>query len=368
MQRKILPIVILLASFSVSGGIVFAQSNHEPIFIISYNVVENELGFKFFQFVSNSEGREQVLTIPVDDITFKLLPKYDEYGKMVSMSLSKDPKFNDLYKKVGFSGKSQTTAFVYPIFTQAAYSKNGFYDYYNKKCGSKCLTISIPNNFKGTYSSSIVGSFVLSTLNYSYITDIDIDKNPDILKQYKRIIVLHNEYVTKKEFDAITSHPDVIYFYPNALYAEVKSDYTTNTITLVRGHGYPDPEIRNGFNWRSDNSKYEYDVSCDNWTFYTKANKTMLNCYPEYRMLYAPEILILLQNPDPTLLLDDTANWLRYQNDLRYAHALLADYDINGTYIPQWVTNLAQWVLSGEIHKSEFLEALDYLYKNNIVR
>jgi hypothetical protein len=230
------------------------------------------------------------------------------------------------------------------------------------------LTISIPNNFKGTYSSSIVGSYVLSTLNYSYITDVDIDKNPDILKQYKRVIVLHNEYVTKKEFDAITNHPDVVYLYPNALYAEVKSDYTTNTITLVRGHGYPDQDIRNGFGWGSDNSKYEYNVNCDDWTFYTKANKTMLNCYPEYAMLYLPEMLVLLQKADPTELLDDTSNWLRYPNDLNYSRELLLDYDINGTLIPQWVVNPAQWVLNGEINKSEFLGMLDYLYKNNIIR
>jgi hypothetical protein len=230
------------------------------------------------------------------------------------------------------------------------------------------LSISIPSDFKGTYSSSIVGSFVLSTLNYSYITDIDIDKNPDILKQYKRIIILHNEYVTKKEFDAITNHPDTVYFYPNALYAEVKADYTSNTITLVRGHGYPEQGIRNGFNWASDNSKYEYDVSCDNWTFYIRVEKTMLNCYPEYKMLYSTEMLSLLQKPDPTVLLDDTANWLRYQNDLHYAHVLLGDYDINGTYIPQWVSNPAQWVINNQIHKAEFLEMLDYLYKNNIIR
>ena len=65
--------------------------------------------------------------------------------------------------------------------------------------------------------------------------DEDVDKNPDILKQYKRIIVLHNEYVTKKEFDAITSHPDVVFLYPNALYAQVEANYTSNTITLVHG-------------------------------------------------------------------------------------------------------------------------------------
>lgn len=113
-------------------------------------------------------------------------------------------------------------------------------------------------------SSSIIGAWVLKLLNYSYVKDQDVDKNPDILKQYKRVIVLHNEYVTKKEFDAITSHPDVVFLYPNALYAQVKTNYDNGTITLVRGHGYPDSTIGNGFDWKYDNSRYEYDIDCNN--------------------------------------------------------------------------------------------------------
>ena len=37
--------------------------------------------------------------------------------------------------------------------------------------------------------------------------------------------MLHNEYVTRPMFDAITSHPNVIYLYPNALYAEIEVNY-----------------------------------------------------------------------------------------------------------------------------------------------
>ena len=72
------------------------------------------------------------------------------------------------------------------------------------------------------------------------------------------MIVLPNEYVTKKEFDAITNHPDVVFLYPNALYAQVRTNYTDNTITLVHGHGYPDIKIKNGFGWKYDSSKYDY--------------------------------------------------------------------------------------------------------------
>jgi len=363
LQRKILLIVILLSGFSISGGLVYAQSNFESIPIIPFDVAENELHLKVLQYVTNSEGREQIVNIPVDEILFKLVPKYDEYGRVTSMFLSKDPKFNDIYKKIGFFTKSTTTAFVYPIFTQAAYSKDGFYDYYNEKCDSKCLTVTIPSNFKGSYSSSIIGSYVLSTLNYSYITDIDIDKNPDILKQYKRIIVLHNEYVTKKEYDAISNHPDTIYLYPNALYAEVKSDYATNTITLVRGHGYPDINIKNAFNRIIDNSRYEYNVSCDNWTFYLRENKTLLNCYPEVRLIHDPELLKYLQKDDPSDIPYDIGYWLRYSHQPETTHGLLADFDVSGEHIPAWVANPAIWFLSGKITEAEFSKIIEYLYE-----
>lgn len=184
---------------------------------------------------------------------------------------------------------------MYPIFTQAAYGEYGFYNYYDKECGKECLTITIPSGFTPTYSSSMGTSKVLPLLNYSRITDVDIDKNPDILKKYHKVIILHNEYVTKKEFDAITSHPHVIYLFPNALYAEVRTNYTDNTFTLVRGHGYPDSSIGNGFDWKYDNSNLEYDTTCNNMTLATIPNGKMLNCYPAYRSLFDKSFLEMIK-------------------------------------------------------------------------
>ncbi len=188
-------------------------------------------------------------------------------------------------------GPKSKTVIIYPIFTQAAYGNKGFYDYYRKQCDSSCLTINIPATIAGTYVSSGVGFTIISSLNFDTITDVDVDKNPDILMQYERVIVLHNEYVTKKEFAAITSHPNVLYLYPNALYAEIKVNYITNQITLVRGHGYPIPSLGNGFGWKFDNSRLEYDTNCNNWSFYKITNGMMLNCYPELRIAYDKSLL-----------------------------------------------------------------------------
>ena len=128
-------------------------------------------------------------------------------------------------------------------------------------------------------------------LNYSFITDVDVDKNPEILQKYDTVIILHNEYVTKNEFNAITNHPHVLYLYSNALFAEVSSNYTDNTIKLIKGHGYPNETIQNGFNWKNDNTKFEYDLKCTNWNFTNINNGKMLNCYPDYVMLYDKNLL-----------------------------------------------------------------------------
>jgi hypothetical protein len=192
--------------------------------------------------------------------------------------------------ELNLSSKSKTVI-VYPIFTQAAYGNKGFYDYYRNQCDSSCLTVNIPLKPIGGYVSSGMGFLFLSSRNFDNVTDVDVDKNPEILKQYQRVIVLHNEYVTKKEFVAITSHPNVLYLYPNALYAEIKVNYNTNQITLVRGHGYPTPSLGNGFGWKFDNSRFEYDTNCKNWSFYKITNGMMLNCYPELRVAYDKSLL-----------------------------------------------------------------------------
>lgn len=313
-----------------------------------------------------TEGHEVSLQIPLAKSIFAVTPHFED-DKFVGILVNKKPGFEDFYKSVGFSTRSHSTVIIYPVFTQAAYSPNGFYDYYKKKCDEKCLTVSIPHKINGDYSASAMSELVFPLLNYSYITDVDIDKNPDILKQYEKVIVLHNEYVTKREFDAITHHPDVVFLYPNALYAEVHADYSNNVVTLVRGHGYPDPHIENGFDWKYDNSKHEFNVMCDNWNFYKRGNYSMLNCYPEYRILYDRELLRSLQMSDPTDLTSDISNWFRYPQQKEMIQQLLSDYDAHGSHIPDWVQNPAIMLLNGEITKEEFSNLVIYLYDNKII-
>lgn len=229
---------------------------------------------------------------------FKIKAKHDDYvienGKKIwnNVVFELDQKNSKLYSEIKPSKKlGNKTAVIYPLFTAAAYANDGFYEYYKGKCDKSCLTVSIKNNHLPRFESSGNALQILKLLGYKIITDVDVDKKPQILKNYDKIILLHNEYVTKKEFNAITSHPNVVYLYPNALYAEVKSDYTTNTITLIRGHNYPKSEIRNGFDWKFDNSNLEYDTKCAKMNFVKISNGWMLNCYPE-SAIHASKVLL----------------------------------------------------------------------------
>ena len=170
---------------------------------------------------------------------------------------------------------------IIPVFTASAYSEHKFYEFYGGGCNSSCLIATINSQIPLGFTESGKAVNILQSLGYYTLTDIDVDKNPKILTQYDKVIVLHNEYVTQNEFDAITTHPHVIYLYPNSLYAKISTDYTKNTFTLVRGHGYPDLKIKNGFDWKFDNSQFEYDTSCKNWMFHQIKNGFMLDCYPE---------------------------------------------------------------------------------------
>jgi len=214
---------------------------------------------------------------------------YGEYGDCImdgdskvwrSFVLGLNPNKMDTYNEVAVWNDPQKTVVVYPYFTYAAYNEPGFYTYYRGECDD-CTTTKFASPIP-LYTSSGIGHQALTILGYPTITDADIDRDPSILQQFDKVIMLHNEYVTRTMFDAITNHPNVLYLYPNALYAEIEVDYINETITLIRGHNYPEPEITNGFDWEFENTHpYEFDSECKILEIYRIKNGHMTNCYPE---------------------------------------------------------------------------------------
>ena len=199
----------------------------------------------------------------------------------------------DMYNEVAVWNDPQKTVVVYPFLTYSAYNEPGFYDYYSGKCND-CTTTKITQPTV-LYTSSGIGHQALTILGYPSISDIEIDKNPSILQQFDKVIMLHSEYVTRTMFDAITNHPNVFYLYPNALYAEIEVNYMDETITLIRGHNYPEPGITNGFDWELDNTHpYEFDSVCLDMEIYKIENGWMTTCYPENLFLQNTEQLFKL--------------------------------------------------------------------------
>ena len=264
------------------------------------------------------DNRKIVGEVPLEDVTLSrhlqidkdslvfvqssFFEVYGLYGNCIihneeqtweTLALGIHPNKISMYNEVAVWDDPQKTVVVYPLFTGIAYTEPGFYTYYRGDCDS-CTTTKFSHH-SPTYSASGMGYQALSLLGYDVITDMDLDKNPGILAQFDSVIMLHNEYVTRTMFDAITSHPNVLYLYPNALYAEIEVDYSNQTITLIRGHNYPDPEITNGFDWQFDNTHpYEYDNQCLNMEFYKIDNGWMTNCYPENVFLRDTEQLVQL--------------------------------------------------------------------------
>ena len=197
-----------------------------------------------------------------------------------SFVLGLNPNKMDTYNEVAVWNDPQKTVVVYPYFTSVAYNEPGFYTYFRGDCDD-CTTTKFAQPIP-LYTSSGIGHQALTLLGYTSITDADIDKNPSILQQFDKVIMLHNEYVTRTMFDAITNHPNVLYLYPNALYAEIEVNYIDETITLIRGHNYPEPEIINGFDWEFDNTHpFEFDWECQPIDIYKIKNGWMTSCYPE---------------------------------------------------------------------------------------
>ena len=192
---------------------------------------------------------------------------------------------------------NEGTVVIYPIFTSAAYQDGGFYDYYSGDCDESCITDISFDTPVFSYTSSGLESQILYHLGYEFLTDIEVDQNIDLLQNYDTVILLHNEYVTKKMFDAISGHPNLIFLAPNALYAEIEVDYDTNTITLIRGHNYPEFEIYNGFDYAVEEKfhHYEYENTCLDWEFIEIENGFHLNCYPGATLHKNLEILLKIK-------------------------------------------------------------------------
>lgn len=291
MLKKIIPVIAgIIILILVLALIAINPSGNR----LSQNVVTSSNA----SYATNNTN-DTLIEIPWDKSLFKILAYKKDittvngYTVSTTQQFAFKPQYVNLYKTL--QAGQQNTIVIIPTFTQSAYNDGGFYDYYKGKCNTKCLTVKIDHGMPSKLQSSQNAVKILSMLNYSFITDIDVDKDPGMLSKYDKVILLHSEYVTKKEFDAITHHTNVVYLYPNSLFANVTANYPNDTITLIRGHGYPNSTIQNGFGWKFDNTVYEKDVYCNNWNFYPVDNGYMMSCYPEHAIYQNATLLMAIK-------------------------------------------------------------------------
>lgn len=178
------------------------------------------------------------------------------------------------------------TVVIDAVFTQAAYQAGSWYD--NK--GVTTVSLNYGHDWRTNFGGAVNGVTVLNNTGLvDTVTDIYLTNHPEILKAYHRVIVLHNEYVTKAEYDAIMNHSNVFYAYPNALYRLVNFTGSTvtngGTITLL---GLSHNPYANS-TW-GDVSEFD---RCSNHAYKVVKypNGAGLSCYPE-RELWGNRVLV----------------------------------------------------------------------------
>ena len=305
MPSKILYGIIFVVIFiGIIGVLVSSNFSNEPAPSLTPSIEISPYKFDVQELIDSSLIQQTLLvTIENKEILFDFYLTPKDYPRIVQEKKdnlldevrielkSEHSELLDVY------GPSVGSVVIYPTFTSAAYSEPGFYTFFRDECDESCITdVSFANPSLG-FTSSGIATQLLHIFGYDFISDVDVDKNPQILKKYNKIILLHNEYVTQKMFDAVTSHPNIVYLYPNALYAEIDVNYEKNTMTLIRGHNYPEPQIKNGFDYEIEQRfhDYEYDIDCIDWKFIEFENGHALNCYPDLMIHTDLDILLKMK-------------------------------------------------------------------------
>ena len=260
--------------------------------------------------------------------------------KMISEGLELNDKLQYLYNEIGITTEPQNTVVLFPTISVDAFSKHCIWDYYTippLNSPHDCYTMKManvdftkpnPSNFNTPhftelicysitdsrtqkltdgcevplaqfllYNSSFKGAQALYLLGYTIISDLEIEKNPNILSSYEKIIVLHNKYTTKTIFNAITSHPKVVYLYPDSLKEEVSVNFGQNTVTALSPLKQPqEKNFQNDFKWKYDSAHLEYVNCLDSEVKFEKvANGIMLNCYPEDFLTSSPSLFKIIK-------------------------------------------------------------------------
>jgi hypothetical protein len=250
-------------------------------------------------------------------------------------------------------------ALIIPVFTGAAYNY-AFYIFYKHYASvradenvtqhlfllSSLVTKPKIPNFAAISASSYAMRYLerhLSLLtpknNVSVLTDIDVDSgsifmnNKNTTNRYDILILGHQEYVTQQEYSNlkkfVANGGTMILLDGNVFYAQVGYDRSTQTITLIKGHGW----AFNGKSaWKSIGERWRNETS--QWvgsnSFCTGCKITFAN--NPFSYYHREEQYIT--NANDTIFLNYNASVLslnpKIVKNATYAHAnMIATYELS---------------------------------------
>jgi hypothetical protein len=278
-------------------------------------------------------------------------------------------------------------ALVEPTFTAAAYN-NSFYVFYQKyshalananitsdlnllsskvtkyptiipttKVHSAFTMLSLLKNLK----------FISPDSNITVLTDADVD-NGSIFKNdgndgsfdtnsnaYDVIILGHQEYVTQQEYNYlknfVSNGGTMILLDSNIFYAQIRFDRTTDTVTLVKGHGWA---FNSGSAWKSVSERWAKETSqwvgsnylcysCDitfandPWEYNHHEEQYVTNTNDKILMNYNAS---LLRYPIPSLRPVIAAYELNYQKGKVISFGIYSDDIITNEKFDKYFDNL----------------------------
>ena len=94
------------------------------------------------------------------------------------------------------------------------------------------------------------------------------------------------------------------------MYAEISVDYKSMKMSLVKGHGYPTNDEKNGFGYVTT-TKNEYDLQCKTYAWESMPNGIQPTCWPEFLIQSDRNVLkVIKEFPDklPSLIITPDKN------------------------------------------------------------
>jgi hypothetical protein len=259
----------------------------------SFNISTQDVHSDIEVYAQNSTSEKSSITTAISTpekglqaVSIHALPKSQQ-----SQILHKKPVPLLLISHSHTYKKGSRIALIVPVFTGAAYNY-AFYIFYKHYASvragenvthhlfllsslvTKPKVPKIPN-----YAAIAASAYAMRYLdrhlslltpknNVSVLTDIDVDSgsifanNKNTTNRYDILILGHQEYVTQQEYSNlkkfVANGGTMILLDGNVFYAQVGYDRSTQTITLIKGHGW----AFNGRSaWKSASERWRNETS-----------------------------------------------------------------------------------------------------------